>query len=121
MYEQAVIARHRYRYFASSSAFETTLQPMVTTDELYEAVEDLSLEELRDLNQHVVELLRARRNAEQAEKIRHFTEGEDVQVVEDGEVKFTGMITRKKRTHVIIDTGDAEYDVPILLVEKLEA
>lgn len=94
---------------------------MVTQDELYETVDDLSLEELRDLNEYVVEQLRAKRNAIQSQKMPRFSEGETVKVVDDGEVKFTGTIIRKKRTHVIIDTGDAQYDVPILVVEKMDA
>lgn len=91
---------------------------MATLEELYEAVDELSLDELQDLNEYIVERMRAKRNAIQSEKMPRFSEGETVKVVEDDEVKFTGTIAKKKRTHVIIDTGDAEYDVPILLVEK---
>lgn len=91
---------------------------MATLEDLYETVDELSLEELRELNEYVVERMRAKRSAIQSEKMPRFSEGESVKIVEDGEVKFTGMITQKKRTHVIVDTGDAEYDVPILLVEK---
>lgn len=42
---------------------------MVTREDLYDAVDEMSLEELRDLNEHVVELMRARRNATQSEKM----------------------------------------------------
>jgi|AntDeeMinimDraft_5_1070356.scaffolds.fasta_scaffold05479_2 hypothetical protein len=91
---------------------------MVTQEDLYDAVDEMSLEELRDLNEHVIELMRARRNATQSEKMPRFSEGETVNVVEEGEITFSGTITRKKRTHVLIDTGDTTYDVPILLVEK---
>lgn len=91
---------------------------MATLEDLYETVDELSLDELRELNEYVVERMRAQRNALQSEKMPRFSEGETVKVVEDGEVTFTGTITQKKRTHVIIDTGDAEYDVPILLVEE---
>ncbi|MFC4989366.1 hypothetical protein [Saliphagus infecundisoli] len=91
---------------------------MATLEELYEAVDELSLDELQDLNKYVVERMRGKRNAIQSEKMPRFSEGETVKVVEDDEIKFTGRIAKKKRTHVIIDTGDVEYDVPILLVEK---
>jgi hypothetical protein len=75
---------------------------MATLEDLYEVVDELSLDELRDLNDYVVERMRAKRNAIQSEKMPRFSEGEAVKVVEDGEVKFTGTITQKKRTHVII-------------------
>jgi hypothetical protein len=91
---------------------------MATLEDLYETVDELSLNELRELNEYIVERMRAKRNAIQSEKMPQFSEGESVKIVEDGETKFTGTIVQKKRTHVIVDTGDAEYDVPILLVKK---
>jgi hypothetical protein len=91
---------------------------MAKLEDLYETVDELSLDELRELNEYVVERMRAKRNVIQSEKMPRFSEGESVKIVEDGEVKFTGTIAQKKRTHVIVDTGDADYDVPILLVEK---
>lgn len=87
--------------------------------ELIDEVESLSLEQLRELNDHVVDTIKSKKKLKKKRLMKKFSEGEKVKVKDED---IVGEIIRKKRTKVIVESEEDgfNYDVPVMMLEKYE-
>ena len=91
----------------------------MSIENIIDELSSYSIEELRDLNDEVVAEIKAKKKRKKRRKMKEFEEGDEV-IVKGKDGDFDGEIVEKKRTRVVVrDRDGMEYDVPVLLLERM--
>lgn len=88
--------------------------------DLNEKVNSLDLQELRELNERVVERIKLLNRAKASQKISKLEEGMTVEVNHEKLHGLHGTIQKIKRTKVLVKYGTKVYDVPAELVSEVK-
>lgn len=91
---------------------------MTPINQITSKLHELSLEELRELNERVVIHIKSRRKAVAKRKRNQFSSGDNVIVTSDGGNKVeTGTVRKVNRTRAVVDISGVRYNVPLTMME----